>query len=59
MQTEEDFGAFAFGLAELTFGRHWAITVVDMVTMNPSQYYKKVGRTVENPDKPVNNTLII
>lgn len=53
MQTEQDFGSFAFGLAELTFGGHWAITVVDMVTMNPSQYYKKVGRTVENPDKPV------
>lgn len=53
MQTEEDFGSWAFGLAELTINRRWTIVVSDMVTMNPSQYYKKVNRQPANTDKPV------
>jgi hypothetical protein len=53
MRTEEDFGSWAFGLAELTINRRWTIVVSDMMTLNPSQYYQKVNRQPENTDKPV------
>lgn len=53
MHTQEDFGSWLFGLAELNIGRRWIITVSDMITMNPEQYYKKVNRQPKDTSKPV------
>lgn len=53
MNTQEDFGSWVFGLAELTYNRRWTLIISDMMTLNPSQYYEKVNRSVEDPDKPV------
>ena len=50
MNTDEDFGSWAFGLMELTYTSKWAITVSNMMTMSPETYNKKVWSAQEIAD---------
>lgn len=50
MNTDQDFGSWAFGLMELTYTSKWAITISNMMTLSPETYNKKVWSAQEIAD---------
>jgi hypothetical protein len=42
MNTDQDFGSWAYGLMEFTYTSKWSITVSNMMTLSPEKYNHKV-----------------
>lgn len=59
MNTDEDFGSWAFGLMELTYTSKWAFTISNMMTLSPETYNKKVWTEQEIIDNNIDVSKIL
>ena len=52
LNTEQDYGQWAFALLEYSIAPKWSFSIADMVTLDPKKFYEKSNITIDNTSRP-------
>lgn len=53
LHTKQDYGKWAYALAEFSIAPKWSFSIEDMMTLDPKKYYEKSNLRVSDTSKPV------
>jgi len=52
LNTEQDYGQWAFALIEYSIAPKWSFSIADMVTLDPKKFYEKSNITIDDTSRP-------
>lgn len=52
LNTEQDYGQWAFALLEYSIAPKWSFSIADMVTLDPKKFYDKSNITINDTSRP-------